>query len=63
MNKKSENILKNSCIELLNSFSEKEINGLRHLVTCTYFNTDKTIVKLLDIIIINYLIKKIQKRH
>lgn len=50
MNKKPENISKNSCIELLNSFSEKELDGLRHLVACAYFNTDKTIVKLLDII-------------
>ncbi len=50
MNKKSENNRKNTCIDLLNAFSEKELDGLRHLASCSYFNTDKTIVALLDII-------------
>lgn len=50
MNKKSENNRKNTCIDLLNTFSEKEMDGLRHLASCSYFNTDKTIVDLLDII-------------
>jgi len=50
MNNKSENNRKNSCIELLNSFSEKEMDGLKKLVACTYFNTDKSIVELIDII-------------
>jgi len=43
--------LKNSryslCVNLLNSFSEKEIEGLTQLVSCRYFNTDNYVIKLL----------------
>jgi len=35
------------CIELLNTFSEKEITGLEQLISCPYFNTDQYVVKLL----------------
>ncbi len=35
------------CIELLNTFSEKEITGLEQLISCPYFNTDRYVIKLL----------------
>jgi len=34
-------------INLLNNFSEKEINGFSYFVDCLHFNTDKYIVRLL----------------
>lgn len=36
------------CIDLLNAFSEKEIEGLNHFIKCRYFNTDRYVVTLLD---------------
>lgn len=50
MNKKPEILQKNICIELLDSFSEKEMGKLRQLVTCSYFNTDTCVIRLLDIL-------------
>ncbi len=38
-------------LELLENFSKKELKGLRHFVACRYFNTDKYVVKLFEIII------------
>jgi len=35
------------CIDLLNTFSEKELEGLKDIVTCKYFNTDRYISGLL----------------
>ena len=37
-------------IDLLNNFSEKEIIGLSALVNCTHFNTDKYVVRLLEVL-------------
>jgi len=55
-NKKGRSFL---LIELLESFSESELEGLESFVTCKHFNTDKYIVRLL-----NVLKKKIiGKRH
>lgn len=34
-------------IDLLNNFSEKEIDALHHFVACPHFNTDKYVVRLL----------------
>jgi len=36
------------CIDLLNTFSEKEIEGLKDLIACRYFNTDRYVVRLLE---------------
>lgn len=53
MNKKG-NKTKNSrpilCIELLNTFSKKEVESLKDLITCRYFNTDRYVIKLLDVL-------------
>jgi len=38
------------CIELLNTFSKKEIEDLKALTTCRYFNTDRYVNKLLGIL-------------
>jgi len=38
-------------IDLLESFSKKELKGLRHFVSCRYFNTDQYVVKLLEILL------------
>lgn len=35
------------CIELLNTFSEKEMTGLEQVISCSYFNTDQYVIKLL----------------
>lgn len=35
-------------INLLNNFSEREIDGFSHFVACLYFNTDKYIIRLLE---------------
>ena len=37
-------------IDLLNNFSEKEIIGLSAFVNCTHFNTDKYVVRLLEVL-------------
>ncbi len=37
-------------VELLESFSEKEMERLTHFVSCPYFNTDRHIIKLLDVV-------------
>ena len=37
-------------INLLNNFSEKEINGFSHFVACPYFNTDRYVVRLLSVL-------------
>jgi len=33
------------CIELLNSFTETELDQFTHFINCYYFNTDKSVVK------------------
>jgi len=38
------------CVELLNTFSEKELNNLEELISCRYFNTDVYVIKLLKIL-------------
>jgi len=38
------------CIELLSTFSEKELNNLREMLSCRYFNTDVYVIKLLKIL-------------
>jgi len=35
------------CIDLLNTFSEKELEGLEDIVSCKYFNSDRYISRLL----------------
>jgi len=37
-------------INLLNNFSEKEMSKLNHFTTCPYFNTDKYVVRLLEVL-------------
>lgn len=39
-----------NCIKLLNSFSEKEVNYLKELVSCRFFNPDKHVVILLNVL-------------
>lgn len=36
------------CIELLNTFSKKELDSLSEIASCQYFNTDKYVIKLLE---------------
>jgi len=52
--KKEENKTRKSrlvlCIELLNTFSKKEVEHLKDLIACRYFNTDRYVVKLLDVL-------------
>lgn len=36
------------CIELLNSFSDVELENFQHFINCPYFNTDKSIVSLFE---------------
>ncbi len=36
------------CVDLLNTFSEKELKGLKEVVSCRYFNPDKYIISLLN---------------
>jgi len=38
-------------VELLESFSTKELKGLQKIVSCTYFNTDRYVIKLLEVLI------------
>ncbi len=38
------------CVELLSTFSEKELNNLKEMLSCRYFNTDIYIVKLLEVL-------------
>ncbi len=38
------------CVALLNTFSEKELEDFEHLITCRYFNTDKEVVRLFEIL-------------
>lgn len=38
------------CLELLKTFSSKEMENLSYLVNCRYFNTDKYVVKLLNVL-------------
>lgn len=47
-NFKTKNNINAIGIDLLDSFSEKEIDGFRHFVACPHFNTDKRIVRLLQ---------------
>jgi len=46
-NKKNRSFL---LIELLESFSESEIEGLERFIACKHFNTDKYVVRLLNIL-------------
>jgi len=39
-----------NCIDILNSFSEKEITNLVNIVSCPYFNSNKQVIRLLDIL-------------
>jgi len=34
------------CVDLLNTFSKKELEGFAEFITCNYFNTDKTVILL-----------------
>ena len=56
---KSESIRYSSCIELLSSFTEKEMNGLGHFVSCHHFNSDIFVVELLKTLQKNILHKRI----
>jgi len=38
------------CVDLLNTFSEKELEGLKDMVSCKYFNTDRYISPLLHLL-------------
>lgn len=38
------------CIDLLGTFSEKELEDLTHFASCRYFNTDRYVTKLLQIV-------------
>ncbi len=38
------------CLELLKTFSSKEMENLSYLVNCRYFNTDKYVVDLLNVL-------------
>jgi len=38
------------CIELLNTFSKKEVGDLEEVIACRYFNTDRYVIKLLDVL-------------
>jgi len=44
-------------VELLESFSTKELSGLQKIVSCTYFNTDRYVVRLLEVLIKKILLK------
>ncbi len=48
MNKKENKTRPFLCIELLNTFSEEEISALKQFISCTYFNTDDSLKKLLS---------------
>jgi len=45
------------CIELLNSFTDVELQSFHHFINSTYFNTDKSIVSLFKVIY-KYILKK-----
>lgn len=51
------------CIELLNTFSKKELDGLTHLISCPYFNTDTYAIKLLKALKKHVLGKEIFEHH
>jgi len=36
------------CIELLNSFTDVELENFQHFINCPYFNTDKSIISLFE---------------
>jgi len=38
-------------VELLESFSAKELKGLQKIVSCSYFNTDRYVIKLLEVLV------------
>lgn len=46
-------------INLLKSFSNQEMEGFSHFVACSYFNTDKRVSKLLQVLIKNVLRKQV----
>lgn len=48
--KESRESYQSLCIDLLNAFSEKEMDNLIHFVNCRYFNTDRYVIKLLDVL-------------
>jgi len=37
-------------IELLKTFSKKELNNLKEMLSCRYFNTDRYVIKLLEVL-------------
>jgi len=41
---------RNLCFELLKTLSKEHINGLIHFVACPHFNTDRFVIKLLDVL-------------
>jgi len=55
LNKSNNRIAPLLLVKLLENFSKKELEGLKHIVTCAYFNTDKYVIKLLDVLIKNIL--------
>lgn len=56
---KTEKIRPFLCIDLLNTFSSKELEGLSQLLTCRYFNTDEYVIRLLDFLKRQVLNKKV----
>jgi len=43
------------CVELLEKFTEKELEGLAYFTSCQYFNSDKYVAKLLNVLRLNIL--------
>jgi len=38
------------CIELLNSFTDTELDNFHHFINCLYFNTDKSVIRLFEML-------------
>jgi len=36
------------CIELLNSFTDVELESFQHIINCPYFNTDKVVIRIFE---------------
>lgn len=48
MKSKSSNLRTILCLELLKTFSKKELEGLSHFIDCQHFNKDKCVIKLYE---------------
>lgn len=55
---KKQKFAKITCIDYLNSFKQTELLDFKNLVSCSYFNTDKSVILLLDILMQKVLGKK-----